>query len=367
MKKKIVIVRPSLGQGGADRVTINILQYLNPEEFSVSLILMQGKGEFMSDIPKHVQWINVRSSNLWFFVFPLTKILRSIRPDISFSTCSGASMPLALAHWVTGSSSRLIVSERGRLMRSTRKINRLIRVIFKYFLYRRADVVTVVSKEIASDVEKWLKIIPSKVKLVSSPLIPTNLDEQMSKPIRHDWFLNNEFPKIVHAGRFVPEKDHRTLIQAFANIPSHFNAKLILLGEGPLRSDMERLVSGLGLSDSVWFVGFDKNPFAYFAKSTMFVLSSISEGMPGVLIQAMSCGVPVISTDCPSGPSEVIDKPMENGILTPMQNVEQLSNAMVMLLKDKELREKLGNQGRQSVGAYFEEAAMKSYLKVLTP
>jgi len=367
MKKKIVIVRPTLGQGGADRVTINILNYLNPNEYSVSLVLMQGKGEFMSDIPDHVECIDAQSSNLWFFVFPLTRILKKLKPDISFSTCSGASMPLALAHCISRSPSRLVVSERGRLLRSTRKMNRLIRLILKFFLYRRADIVTVVSKEVANDVEKWLKIDPNKVRIVQSPLIPRNLNEQMSRPINHHWFIDDNIPKIVHAGRFVAEKDHSTLIHAFAKVPSHFNAKLILLGEGPLRIQMETLVSELGLSNSVLFVGFDKNPFAYFAKSTMFVLTSISEGMPGVLIQAMSCGVPVISTDCPSGPSEIIDRPMENGILVPMQNINQLADAIVLLLSNKDLRKSLSKEGQRSVAAYFEEAAMITYLKVLNP
>jgi glycosyltransferase involved in cell wall biosynthesis len=165
-----------------------------------------------------------------------------------------------------------------------------------------------------------------------------------------------EQPVLLGVGRLVPQKDYTVLLRAFSRIRKSRPIRLIVLGEGTERRRLERYAQRLGVRDDVDFPGFVKNPFPFMRRCTVYVLSSRFEGLPGALIQAMACGAPVVSTDCPSGPSEIIDSG-SNGFLVPVGDDEKLAASIENLLDNPALRRSFSEAGRKAA-AEFEVSPM---------
>jgi glycosyltransferase involved in cell wall biosynthesis len=178
--------------------------------------------------------------------------------------------------------------------------------------------------------------------------------------MQHVWFNNKEIPVIIAVGKLKPQKDFETLIKAFAKVRTKFKARLIILGEGPMLSDLNLLVEKLNITDDVIFEGFVQNPFKYMRNADLFVLSSKYEGLPGVLVQALACGCPVVSTDCPSGPREILENG-RYGPLVPVADENALATAIIAQLQTRHDRDYLQTRGR----SFSEEEAVRGYLRVL--
>jgi glycosyltransferase involved in cell wall biosynthesis len=334
-RKKLFIVRPSMSYGGADRVTLTLLENIPANKYDISLVLMKGEGAFMPDIPDHINLINTKSKNLWTYTFPLYSILRKHKPDIVFSTCGGANMPLGLASFLLFKRKfKLILSERNILFPPGKnKLKRSLMMLAKRLLYRTADHHTAVSIGVKEEMVESFGLKAEQITVVDNPVITPQLIDQSNEKIDHPWFAaDRSIPVILHAGRFVYQKDHETLIDAFNLLLKKQKAHLFLLGEGPLMQGIRNKVNHLGIADRVEFAGFDKNPFKYMAKCDVFVLSSRHEGMPGVLVQAMACGAPCVSTDCPTGPNEIITTELNNGRLVTVGDPKEMATAIEEVL-----------------------------------
>lgn len=210
---------------------------------------------------------------------------------------------------------------------------RIMPQLVRWF-YPWADCIVAVSQGVADDLRKLLKISDTRVQAIYNPVITPDLQVQVRADLDHPWFQNREPPVILAIGRLTAQKDYPLLIAAFAQTLKTHRARLLILGEGEERPALENLIRDLGLEDDVSMPGFVSNPFPYIVRSATFVLSSRWEGLPGVLIEAMYCGVPLISTDCPSGPREIL-LDGEYGRLVPIQDVEALSVAMCDALDNK--------------------------------
>jgi glycosyltransferase involved in cell wall biosynthesis len=195
-------------------------------------------------------------------------------------------------------------------------------------MYRQADAIVAVSRGVQHDLLRLTGLPESRIPCIYNPVITERLlrlrDEPLSAPV-------------VRGGRAAcragsraadPAKDYPTLLRAFAKCASAAPARLLILGEGELHADLWRLVQALGLTDAVAMPGYEPNPFAYMRRARVFVLSSRYEGLPNALIQAMACGCPVVSTDCPSGPREILDGG-RYGALVPVGDVDALADAIV--------------------------------------
>jgi len=167
--------------------------------------------------------------------------------------------------------------------------------------------------------------------VIYNPVVSPELYEKADAPLEHPWFRSNQPPVILGVGRHYPQKGFDTLLRAFARVRQETPARLVILGEGPERPNLERLASELGVAADVDMPGFDPNPFRYMKRAGVFVLSSRYEGLPNVLIQAMACGCPVVSTDCPNGPAEILDGG-RYGALVPVDDVEAMARAIVRAL-----------------------------------
>ena len=368
MRKKILFVRTTMGQGGADRVTSILLHYLDRNQYELSLLLMKREGEHLVDIPNDVQILAANATNLWFFLPSLLKNIKRVSPDVVFSIDGGVNIPLSiLAFFHPFRKWKCILSERNILFPPGKnKLKRSLMLIAKRIFYRFANVLTAVSGGVREDMEKKLSIAAHSIKVVYNPVVEKSMLQQAQETVDHPWFQSNrEVPVIVHAGRFVYQKDHATLVNAFSLLRKKIPCRLFLLGDGPLSESIKQMVVEKGLNEDVYLAGFDLNPFKYFSKCDLFVLSSIHEGMPGVLIQAMACGAPAVSTDCPSGPNEIIDKTGENGILVPVRDAEAMANAMYKVLKDSSFAELLGKNGQLAVHKFKIEVALQSYISAI--
>jgi glycosyltransferase involved in cell wall biosynthesis len=197
--------------------------------------------------------------------------------------------------------------------------------------YPTARAVIAVSQGVADDLARLIGPGRARLVVIPNPVVTPDLLRLAGEAPDHPWLGPGQPPVILAAGRLAPQKDYPTLIRAFAALVEGQDMRLIILGEGPERPALEALVGDLGLSGRVDLPGFRGNPFAYMAKARLFVLSSAWEGLPGVLIQAMACGTPVVSTDCPSGPREILVEG-RLGPLVPVGDIAALAEAMARTL-----------------------------------
>ncbi|NOS90634.1 MAG: glycosyltransferase [Cyclobacteriaceae bacterium] len=366
-RKKIVIVKSAMGQGGAERVASILLHYLDRTKYEVSLLLMKSEGEYLKSLPADVKVTSANVTSLWFFVPPILRFIKKESPDVVFSIDGGTNIPLAIASFLSPFRKwRSVLSERNILFPPGKsRAKRLTMVITKFLFYRFANQLTAVSEGVRKDMKKWLLVPEQKVRIVYNPMVEPSIAAQANETVDHPWFVTDRtIPVIVHAGRFVYQKDHTSLIQAFQLLNHTVPCRLFLLGEGPLMSSIQNMIRE-DLKDRVHFAGFDINPFKYFSKCDLFVLSSLHEGMPGVLIQAMACGAPSVSTNCPSGPDEIIDRPGENGLLVPVKDSVALAAAMEQVLTNPSLALKLREQGLLAVQKFRVEEAISSYISAI--
>lgn len=360
---RLLLFRPTLGQGGADRVTMTLLRSFDRRLFAPSLVLVKREGEYLENLPEDVDLTVLEVRGLRAAALPLKRLLEERQPDIFFSTASGANPVAILAHKLARQTGRLVISERNVLRHGKATAKKRAVLALKRALYARADAITAVSDGVRDDLVRELGLARERITVVYNPIVTDEMGAQAQERIEHAWF-GEDVPVVLGVGRLVEEKDFGTLMRAFAMVRAKCPARLVILGEGPLRGELEGLARELGIDGDFALPGFDKNPFKYMARCRAFVLSSRFEGLPGVLIQAMACGAPVIATDCPSGPSEIVT-PNEDGILVPVGDVETMAAAIERVLGDRERANEMGARARASAERFRVDRVMERYTAAL--
>jgi glycosyltransferase involved in cell wall biosynthesis len=326
---------------------------------------MRREGELLADVPNDIPIMSLNASRLWNAFIPLRRLLKEQKPDVVFSTCSGANIPVALAHLLTPGSRRLVLSERNVLFHGGPSLKRITLNVLKALLYRKADQITVVSDGVKKDLMSKLRISSDRIAVVHNPIDFDEISRKAQEAVEHTWF-SEDAPIILGVGRLVKEKDFKTLIQAFHEIRSRQKARLVILGEGPLRGRLEHQVRRLSLQDDVFLPGYDPNPFRYMARATVFVLSSRAEGLPNVLLQSMACGTPVVATRCHSGPEEIIT-PGQDGLLVPVGDSSAIAEAVQRVLDSPELRDQLVGIAYDSMRRFGAEKVLDRYTAAAWP
>ncbi len=368
--RTVWVLRPTMGEGGADRVTLTLLRHLDRRLFRLTLVLMRAQGPWLAEVPADVERLELGGNfpgggRLWTAWRPLARLLRRRPPDILFSTSGGTNLIAALAIPAAAGRTRLVLSERSMLRRPGQPLKRRALLLAKRLLYGRADAVTAVSAEVAADLVERLRLDPRRVRVVYNPLATPELEGLAAAEPEHPWFGGAPGrapgpPVVLGVGRLLPVKGFDLLIAAFARVRARRPARLVVFGEGPARGALERLVCRRGLDDCVSLPGFDPNPFRYMSRCALFVLSSHSEGLPGALIQAMACGAPVVATDCPGGPAEVVTDGAD-GLLVPAGDEAALAAAIERLLGDPELARRLGRRAIDSAARFSLPTVLGSY------
>lgn len=328
--RHLAIFIPDLSGGGAERVMVTLANRFAAMGHRVDLVLASATGTYMNEIGPGVRVVDLKSGRMLTSLFPLVRYLRGERPDAMLSAMHHVNIIAILARKLARVAVRLVVSERNSLANLQSVNGRIMRFLMG-FLYPSADAVIAVTQAGARELVSEFNLERQKVYAIPNPLDIERVKFLASEPLCHPWFFAGEPPVILAVGRLAPQKDFSTLIEAFAQLRMHRPARLVILGEGPLREDLERLVQEKGLSDVVSMPGFQENPFKWMARCDLFVLSSRFEGFPNVLVQALACGARVVSTNCPTGPEEIL----EGEGLVPIGDQKELARSMASALNDK--------------------------------
>jgi glycosyltransferase involved in cell wall biosynthesis len=335
-RARVTIFLPSLDGGGAERSIVAVANGLAERGAEVALALGSARGPYLADVSPGIETIDLGSADVLRALPRLVRHLRAYRPAAVLSAMSHANIAAALAHRLSGSRAKLVLSERvnlSSLFEASRDLRtRLSRPLMR-LTYPWADQVVTVSDGVADDLMRHIPLLRERVATIYNPVVDDRLLAKAAARPAHPWLLSQEQPVILAAGRLVPQKDFATLIRAFAQLRRQRPARLLILGEGEQRDALLALAAECGVADDVALPGFDTNPFAAMRAAAVFVLSSRYEGLPGVLIQAMACGARVVSTDCPSGPREVLEDGRW-GMLVPVGDAAALASAMADTLDD---------------------------------
>lgn len=328
--------------GGAERVAVNVMQGLPQAEFEQELVLVSGWGPFMAQIPAHVKVTDLdlkggakNQGNTSKSLLPLAAYLRKNKPDVLLAHLAHANMAAVLAAKLAGVGTKVIIVEHNdnRIVeqRTKRSLPNRAMQLAKSQIFRRANRIVGVSDGVSEYVRDTFGVPKDKVVTVYNPVISQELLRKAEEPLDHPWFANGQAPVLVASGRLRDQKDFITLLRAVDIVRRSRPVKLLIMGEGQERPKLEAEIARLNLQDIVSLPGFVENPYKHMKHADLFVLSSRWEGLPTVLLEAMACGCPVVATDCPSGPDEILEGG-KHGPLVPMADPEALATAILEAL-----------------------------------
>jgi len=330
-RPRIAFFMPSLRGGGVERTFVNLSNALVRMGEPVDLVVGTSTGQNRKFIDQNVRLFDLKRPRMSMALPALARYLKDRKPPCLVSGMEHTNAVAVLAKRISRSNAAVVASIHNTLsvqyaMQNTRKMRFTLQVAKR--IYPMADKVIAVSRESADDAAEVLGLARDRIGVIYNPTVTPDLFARSSEMPDHPWLANHDVPVILGVGRLSEQKDFATLIRAFATAKSQRNMRLIILGEGPLRGSLEDLVRSLGLQDSVAMPGFAMNPYAYLARTDVYVLSSLYEGLPGTLIEALACGAPIVSTNCKSGPKEILDKGRW-GRIVPVGDANAMANAIV--------------------------------------
>jgi glycosyltransferase involved in cell wall biosynthesis len=297
----------SLAGGGVERMRMHLLSRLRELGVRTTLLLHSDAGELKGDVPAGLDVRVFGTGRTLADVGPLARFLRHERPDALLSSLGHNNIAAMMAKIVSRSRCSLIACQHNALsveVRSDAKY-RLLPILYRLFS-PVADHLVAVSGGVADDLARQAGIARSRIEVIYNPVITRDFARRADAALDDPWFAAGAPPVYVAVGRLVAQKDHTTLLRAFAAHRRQHPSRLMILGEGPLREQLERQANELAIGADIRLVGYRANPLPYMRRAAAVVLSSVYEGLGNVLIEALACGTPVVSTDCPFGPSEIL-------------------------------------------------------------
>jgi len=307
LEDRIAVLLPSFVAGGAERAMIRLAKGFVERGVKVDLVVTKVGGPLADQIDERVNVVDLGARRAYRALPGLVRYLRRAQPKALVSALETCNVIAVLARSLAGVSTRIVISERcTKLQLGTALQDAVMRRMMR-LVYPRADHIVAVSEGVADDMVGRLGLRRDQIEVIYNPVVSGDLLAQAVAPVDHPWFAAGGPPVILTAGRLEWQKDQGTLLRAFAAIRSRRPARLVIIGEGRERDQLAQLAVGLGIEQDVSLPGFAHNPAAFMSKAAVFVLSSRREGLPNALIEAMALGTPVISTDCPSGPDEILE------------------------------------------------------------
>jgi glycosyltransferase involved in cell wall biosynthesis len=358
---RVALFIPSMRGGGAERATLYLAKGLAQRGIPTDLALARADGPYLQHVPPDVQVVNFQSARVLHAIPRLAKYLRARRPHALISQMNYTNVASVLAWRLARTDTRLLLVEQAfasTFLHVNRKM-KLIRQAMRV-LYRQADAQIAVSTGVARNLEREIGLPTGSVQTIYNPIVSDSILHAAREPVSHPFLQKGEPPVVLAVGRLDPIKDFACLLRAFALLRKRRQARLLILGEGQTRQELERLAAELHIAQDVSMPGFVTNPYAYMARAGVLTVSSVSEGLPTGLIEAMACGCPVVSTDCPIGPTEILEGG-RYGPLVPVGDADALAEALHGILEKPPARELL--MGRAA--DFSVERSLDSFLALL--
>ncbi|MDZ7751669.1 MAG: glycosyltransferase [Gammaproteobacteria bacterium] len=359
----LAILVATSGHSGVDTLFRNLAAEIHGRGHALQVLRVDGHGPaWESVLPAHLI-VRLGAAHVDTSLLPLVRYLRRERPRALLTDKDRVNRMAVIARRLAGVDTRLVIrigTTFSRNLEGRRRLHRLGQHLSARHLYPRADVIVVPSRGAAADLVATASIPASKVKALPSPVITARVLAQAREMPAHPWLRDKTRPVFLGAGELCARKDFATLIRAFAALRRRREARLIILGEGRRRGELEALVRELGVADDVDLPGFTANPYGFMANADVFVLSSRWEGLGNVLVEALALGMRCVATDCPSGPREVLEDG-RYGALVPVGDVDALARSMAAALDEHHDT----GQAAAATRRYGVAAATDGYLQVL--
>jgi len=300
------------------------------------MVLVEKRGPLVQKVCDKINIVDLGCRRMLTAMPAIIRYLRNEKPKKMISTLSYADVTLLIARKLARTDTKIVVRLATPFSKSFEQRLTNIRITKRLapFVYRWADEIIAVAKGVEEDFRKVIKIPASKkIHIIYNPVVSKVLYDQAVLPVNHPWLQNKKCPVILCVGRLGVEKDFPTMLKALKLIIEKGVAvRLLILGEGLERKNLEQRIAQLDLKEHVSMPGYTDNPYAYMSKADIFVLCSRYEGLPNVLIEAMACGCNLISTNCGSGPDEILDHG-KYGCLVPVGDSKALAGAIEETLK----------------------------------
>jgi glycosyltransferase involved in cell wall biosynthesis len=399
--RHIAFLVSDLNGGGVQKTTLTLAGALAQGGHRVDLIVLRPGGALTDQLPAGVNVVGLKASSCWFarlqalaadpgaiwamlrpvllakkisatlvFLPPLVRYLRAARPQALVSATPHLNIEALWARRLAGTATRVLISERSapsqKLPKSKNWRHRHLPALMRR-TYPQADVIVAVSNALAEDLAQVTGLPRQLIRTIYNPIVGPELLRNAEAELDHPWLRRGEPPLILGVGRLTDQKDFPTLLRAFARVRAKRPARLVILGGAKdedkcveRQAALREVAAGLGVAEDVDLPGFAKNPFAFMARAKVFVLSSRFEGLPGALIQALACGCQVVSTDCPTGPAEILENG-RYGALVSMGDDMAMAQAIEDALEAPLSVELL----RQRASEFSEDRAVDTYLDAL--
>jgi len=360
----LAVIMSEIGSGGMGKMRVHLVNALVEAGYVVDLLLGKQKGLHRIELDPRVRVIDIGTTNAILGIPRLVGYLLRNRPPVLLTQRIRVTVLSHRAKALARTPTRIYTT--GETHESTavriysvREQRKRLGQVRKYFA--RNDGMITTSKGVAADYAELMGWPLDAITVAPNPVITRDIDVLAAEPVEHPWFQPGQPPVIISVGRLQDQKDFPTLVRSFARLRQHREARLVILGEGELRDSLALLADELGVSTDFHMPGFVGNVYCYMSRSSIFVMSSAWEGLGGVLVEAMAVGTPVISTDCPSGPSEVLQDG-KLGPLVPVGDVEALAEAMEQILLDPPDADGLRRSARER---YSAEASAREYARIM--
>jgi glycosyltransferase involved in cell wall biosynthesis len=362
--ESIAVFLPSFDgrRGGAEQVMLTLARSFADRGFPTDFVVAEAAEAQLADLRPKVRIVDLKSRRKGFLCTPaVIAYLRRERPAVLLTTLPRNNLVAIWSKLLARVATRVVVREAITIsiqLRHDRSLrDRLLPPLMRWF-YPRADAFVAVSRGAAQDLARTLGLPSERIRVIYNPAVTPAVFEKSAAPVAVPWFLE-ETPVILGVGRLTVQKNFRSLLQAFALVRRRRPARLVIFGEGDERRALEREARQLRVEQDVSLPGYIDNPYPCMARAAVLVLSSLWEGLPNVLIEALALGTPVVSSNCQSGPHEILDGG-KYGSLVPVGDVEALASAILGSLDASPDRQRLQERAQ----LFSLERAVNAYLEV---
>ena len=334
---KVVFILPDLRAGGAEKVCINLATDWITKGYSITFVLMNKQGDYLKNISKQIKIISLKKKKLRQTFFSLISFFFKFKPDIIFAQMWPLTSITVLSWLFSFKIGKLFLVEHVHLSSSVEKEIFFPKKIFEIIVkstFFFAEKIIVVSNGVKKDLLQISSNLKGRIKVIYNPLISQKNKIKNKSILRKKIWGKKIKYRILSVGSLKIQKDHFNLIEAFSLLNFQKKCKLIIIGNGPLKNDLIKFVKLKKLDKNIIFINFKSDLQIYYETADLFVSSSKWEGFSNVIAESIGFGLPVVSTDCKSGPSEILKKG-KYGTLVPIENPKKLSLAITKNLKKK--------------------------------